>query len=46
MDLFFPLGRTTKKPTSMIVKAWDMLDRKALGMIQPCLAVLVTFTVV
>ena len=32
-DLYQPLSRKEKKPTSMTDKEWDILDRKALGTI-------------
>lgn len=29
-DLFLPLGRITKEPTTMKDEEWEVLDRKAL----------------
>ena len=42
-DLYLQLGRKAKKPTSMIDTEWNILDRKALGILQLCLAASVTF---
>jgi hypothetical protein len=33
-DLFLPLGGIEKKPTTMKDEEWEVLDRKALGMIR------------
>jgi hypothetical protein len=44
-DLFLPLGGITKNPTTMKDEEWEVLDRKALGMIQLILAVLVAFNI-
>jgi hypothetical protein len=33
-DLFLPLGGITKKSTTMKEEEWEVLDRKALGMIR------------
>jgi hypothetical protein len=33
-DLFLPLGGIEKKPTTMKDEEWDILYRKALGMIR------------
>jgi hypothetical protein len=38
-DLFLPLGRKEKKSVSMKDEEWEILDRKALGMIWLCLEV-------
>ena len=37
-DLYLPLGRKTKMPMGMINEEWNLLDRKALGIVQLCLA--------
>ena len=37
-DLFLPLSRVAKKPAAMKDKEWEILDRKALGMIRLSLA--------
>jgi len=44
-DLYLPLSRKTKKPTSMIDTEWDILERKALGTIRLCLAASVAFNI-
>jgi hypothetical protein len=44
-DLFLPLGGITKKPMTMKDEEWEVLDRKALGMIQLSLAVSVAFNI-
>jgi hypothetical protein len=44
-DLFLPLGRVAKKLTTMKDEEWEILDRKALGMIQLSLATLVAFNI-
>ena len=43
--LYQPLRGKTKKPTSMADTEWDIIDRKALGTIRLCLAVLVAFNI-
>ena len=42
-DLYQPLSRKAKKPTSMTDTEWDIPDRKELGIIRLCLAALVEF---
>ena len=44
-DLYLPLSRKTKKPTSMIDVEWDILDRKALGTVRLCLAASIAFNI-
>jgi hypothetical protein len=44
-DLFLPLGGVAKKPTAMNDEEWEILDRKALGMIRLSLAVSVAFNI-
>ena len=44
-DLYLPLSRKINKPMSMTDTEWDILDRKALGTIQLCLAVSVAFNI-
>jgi hypothetical protein len=44
-DLFLSLGRKSKQPTSMKDEEWDILDRKALGMIQLCLEASMDFNI-
>ena len=44
-DLYLPLGRKASKPMSMIDEEWEILDRKALGTIQLCLAASVDFNI-
>ena len=44
-DLWYPLEGQTKKSTAMSDKDWDILDRKALGTIQLCLAQSVKFNI-
>jgi hypothetical protein len=44
-DLFLPLGRVAKKTTVMKDEEWEILDRKALGMIRLSLAASVTFNI-
>ena len=44
-DLYVTLGRKTKMPTGMKDEEWNLLDRKALGTIWLCLAVLVAFNI-
>jgi hypothetical protein len=38
-DLFLPLGRITKKSVATKDEEWEILDRKALGMIRLSLVV-------
>jgi hypothetical protein len=44
-DLFLPLGGVAKKPTAMKDEEWEILDRKALGMIWLSLATSVAFNI-
>jgi hypothetical protein len=44
-DLFLPLSGVSKKTASMKDEEWEILDRKALGMIRLSLAVLVAFNI-
>jgi hypothetical protein len=44
-DLFLPLGGITKKPMAMKDEEWEVLDRKALGMIRLSLEVSVAFNI-
>jgi hypothetical protein len=44
-DLFLPLGRIAKKPTTMKDEEWEILDRKALGTIQLSLAASMVFNI-
>jgi hypothetical protein len=44
-DLFLPLGGIAKNLTAMKEKEWEILDRKALGMIQLSLAASVDFNI-
>eukprot|EP00253_Pinus_taeda_P009048 PITA_09048 len=44
-DLYLPLSRKTKKPTSMTYIEWNILDRKALGTIRLCLATSLAFNI-
>ena len=44
-DLFLPLGGIEKKSTTMKDEEWEVLDRKALGMIQLILATSVAFNI-
>jgi hypothetical protein len=44
-DLFLPLGGVTKKPTTMKEEEWDILDKKALGMIRLSLAASMAFNI-
>ena len=43
--LYLPLGRTTNKLVSMKDEEWDVLYRKALGIIHLCLEISVTFNI-
>ena len=44
-DLYLPLSRKTKKPTAMTDAEWEILDRKALGIVRLCLAASVAFNI-
>jgi hypothetical protein len=44
-DLFLPLGRVAKKPTTMKDEEWEILEKKVLGMIRLSLAALVAFNI-
>jgi hypothetical protein len=44
-DLFLPLGGITKNLTTMKDEEWEVLDRKALGMIRMSLAMSVAFNI-
>ena len=44
-DVYLPLSGKAKKPVSMTDTKWDILDRKALGTIQLCLAASVAFNI-
>jgi hypothetical protein len=44
-DIFLPLGRIKKKLMTMKDEEWEVLDRKALGMISMCMAVSVAFNI-
>jgi hypothetical protein len=44
-DLFLPLGGIAKKPTTTKDEEWDILDRKALGMIRLSLAASMAFNI-
>ena len=44
-DLFLPLERKEKQPTTMKDEEWEVLDRKALGTIQLCLDSSVAFNI-
>jgi hypothetical protein len=44
-DLFLPLGGIEKKLMTMKDEEWEVLDRKALGMIQLSLAASVAFNI-
>ena len=43
--MYLPLGGRAAKPTAMKEEDWNLLDRKALGTIQLCLAALVAFNI-
>ena len=43
--LYLPLSGKTKKPTTMTDTEWEILDRKALGIVQLCLTMLVAFNI-
>jgi hypothetical protein len=44
-DLFLPLGEITKKPMTMKDEVWEVIDRKALGMIQLILEASMDFNI-
>jgi hypothetical protein len=44
-DLFLPLGRIAKKPTTMKDEEWEVLDRKSLGTIRLSLTTSVAFNI-
>eukprot|EP00253_Pinus_taeda_P023230 PITA_23230 len=44
-NLYLPLSKKTKKQMTMKDIEWDILDRKALGTIWLCLAVLIVFNI-
>jgi hypothetical protein len=44
-DIFLPLSGVTKKPTAMKNEEWEILDRKALGMIRLSLVASVAFNI-
>ena len=44
-DLFLPLSGVAKKPTAMKDEEWEILDRKALGMIRLSLATSMAFNI-
>eukprot|EP00253_Pinus_taeda_P008623 PITA_08623 len=44
-DLYLPLGGKTKMPTGMIDEEWNLLDRKALGIVWLCLAASIAFNI-
>ena len=44
-DLYLPLSGKTKKSTAMIDAEWNILDRKALGIVRLCLAASVAFNI-
>ena len=44
-DLYLPLSGKTKKPVAMTDVEWNILDRKALGIVRLCLAVFVAFNI-
>jgi hypothetical protein len=44
-DLFLPLGGITKNPMAMKDEEWEVLDRKALGMIRLSLTMSVAFNI-
>ena len=44
-DLYLPLGEKAKQPVAMKDEEWEVLDRKALGTIQLCLASSVAFNI-
>jgi hypothetical protein len=44
-DLFLPFGGIAKKSTTMKDKEWDVLERKAMGMIRLSLEASVAFNI-
>jgi hypothetical protein len=44
-DLFLPLGRIAKKPVATKDEEWEIIDRKALGMIRLSLEASVAFNI-
>eukprot|EP00253_Pinus_taeda_P006955 PITA_06955 len=44
-DLYLPLGGKTKMPIGMTDEEWNLLDRKALGIVRLCLAASVAFNI-
>jgi hypothetical protein len=44
-DIFLPLSGVEKKPTAMKDEEWEILDRKALGMMRLSLAASVAFNI-
>eukprot|EP00253_Pinus_taeda_P021826 PITA_21826 len=44
-DLYLPLGGKTKMSMGMTDEEWNLLNRKALGTVQLCLAASVTFNI-
>ena len=44
-DLYLPLSRKLKKPTTMTDKEWGILNRKALRTIRLCLAASIAFNI-
>jgi hypothetical protein len=44
-DIFLPLGGKAKQAMSMKDEEWEVLDRKALGMIRLCLATSMDFNI-
>eukprot|EP00253_Pinus_taeda_P009738 PITA_09738 len=44
-DLYLPLGRKTKMLTGMTDEEWNLLDRKALGIVRLCLEASVAFNI-
>ena len=43
--LYLPLSGKTKKSAAMTNVEWNILDRKALGIVRLCLAALVAFNI-
>ena len=44
-DLYLPLNGKTKKPVAMTDAKWNIIDRKALGRVQLCLAASFAFNI-
>ncbi|XXG79495.1 hypothetical protein AAC387_Pa09g0546 [Persea americana] len=44
-NFYLPLGRKAKKPTTISDAEWEVLDRKALGIVRPSLSKSVTFNI-